>query len=594
MKSFNPPNLSEAKEIVYDTETDGLDWKKNKVVGYVLTWGPKPEETAYYPVRHDGGGNYDVEQVERYIKSLADRDDLLVTGHHMKFDMQMSANHGIYFKGKVNCTQVNAALLNEEQGKYSLDECARTYGVTLKKGDELYAHMANLFGGEPNRKQMQHFWRLRGDDALGVDYAIGDGTSTWEVWKYQESKLDDLLGKSDVPLRVVWELECRVLRTLFRMERRGVKIDEERYHEVKRLVEYEIAEMRSHFPAGFKPLSNPQVLEVLAQNGVTSGWKETPTGKPSLNVEFLATVPIGEKIIKLRKLENLVSSFIDGQISNHIHNGRIHTTFNQTKMDEYGVITGRLSSSNPNLQQVPKRDKILAPLFRSIFVPDEGHYWSANDYKQQEFVVFAHYSNSQMLIDGYNQNPPIDMHQRCADLLNVERDPKAKRLNLGKLYWMGIPKLAKSLGVSEEEAKLLSQEWDAQLPEAAEFRQLAKRRADKALSVRSFLGRKKRYHTKERFTYQAANAIIQMSSADITKLKMVEIDEYFAKHGDEAQLLLQVHDELDWQIPVDKRELDDEALRIMQDFGPDQPIHLRARLGVDHSEGPDWGKATFG
>lgn len=610
--NFNPPNLSSAKELVYDTETDGLDWKKNKVVGYVLTWGGAPDETAYYPVRHCGGGaehgNLDPEPVERYIRSLAAREDLFWTGHHMKFDLHMSLNHGIEFKGKLNCTQVNAALIDEEQdGGYSLDSIARAYGVTEKKGDALYKHIADLFGGQPVRSQMGQFWRLRGDDPLGVDYAIGDGISTWEVWKHQQKVLADRrYDENDkdkdgnprltMDLMTVWALECRVLRTLFHMERRGVKIDLQRYEQITKYIQDEINKMREDdFGVDFKPLSNSHVLEYLQRNGVTGGWASTTTGKASLTAKFLETIPVGQKIIKLRKYENLQSSFIEGQIANHLHNGRIHTTFNQLKADEYGTITGRLSSSQPNLQQVPKRDKILAPIFRSMFVPDEGFKWSANDYKQQEFVVFAHYSNSKMLIDGYNQTPVIDMHQRCADLLNVERDPRAKRINLGKLYWMGVIKLAAQLDMPINEVRKLSDLWDKALPEAAQFRVNVKARAEAVGYVKDFLGRRRRYpQSRMRYSYQAPNSVIQMSSASITKLKMVEIDEYFQKMGGHAQLLLQVHDELDWQFPVGMEHLDKEAIRIMEDFSEGQPIHLRAKLGVDSSYGDDWKEASFG
>jgi len=592
---FNPPNLADAKEVVFDTETDGLDWKRNKVVGFVLTWGPRPEETAYWPVAHTGGGNVEnPEAVRTYLRTLAARPDLQWTGHHMKFDMHMAQNEGIHFAGRTNCTQVNAALFDEDQGSYSLDTCARVYGVTEKKGDELYKHLASLFGGEPDRKQMANFHKLRGDDALGVDYSCGDGQSTWEVWKHQEARLDYIENDDEVSLRFLWSLECRVLKVLQRMERKGVRIDEEKYEQVHHLINEQITHLREkEFFPGFKARSNNDVLKYLFDKGIKDGWKTTPTGKAQLNEEFLETNPFGMNVIKLRKLDNLMASFMEGQISAHIFNGRIHTTLNQTKMDEYGTITGRLSSSDPNLQQVPKRDKVLAPIFRSIFIPDDGYIWSANDYKQQEFVVFAHYSNSKMLIDGYNQNPPIDMHQRCADLLSVERDPTAKRLNLGKLYWMGVPKLAVKLGITVAEAQALSNEWDKQLPEASKFRYLAKGRAESRGYVRSFLGRRRRYKDR-RLSYQAANAVIQMSSADITKLKMAEIDEYFTSQGESAQMLLQVHDELDWQFPKDRRDIDDKALAIMQDFSEGQPIHLRAKLGVDHSEGKNWGMATFG
>lgn len=597
MRSFNPPNLSNAREIVYDTETDGLDWKKNKVVGYVLTWGPRPDETTYFPVRHAGGGpengNYDPQQVESWLRTLAARPDILWTGHHMKFDLHMSENHGIKFAGRVNCTQVNAALIDETQGRYSLDFCAKKYGVTEKKGDKLYARLATLFGGPPERKQMEHFHKLRGDDILAVDYAAGDGTSTWEVWQKQKELLaHDNLGR-------VHDLECRVIRTLQRMERRGVPIDEERYQEVRALVAQMIDKAAAQFPKDFNARSNKQMRDFMESKGHTD-WPLTPKGAPSFKEEWLETFPLGKDIIRLRKYRNLMSTFLDGQIDAHIHNGRVHTTFNQLKMDDYGTVTGRLSSSDPNLQQVTKRDKEIAPIYRSIFHAGPGHMWSANDYMQQEYVVFAHYANSAALIAGYAAEPPVDMHGMVAQMMSVERDPTAKRLNLGKLYGMGVAKLARSLKISESEAKKLSQLWDDTVPEAKGFLKTAEAVAKKRYIpnagidgwVCTLLGRRRRLSWD--IHHKAGNAIIQMCSADITKLKMVEIDEHFEKHGDTHQLILQVHDELDWLVPDGADPvIQEEALRIMQDFSEGQPIHLRARLRVDSSMGRNWGEATF-
>jgi DNA polymerase-1 len=380
------------------------------------------------------------------------------------------------------------------------------------------------------------------------------------------------------------------------MERRGVKVDEQQLDYVRKLIDTKISESKAVIPENLN-VRSPVQMEKLMRDAGHTNWPLTAKGRPSFPETWLETFELGQKIVAVKKYTNLKNSFIEGQIMNHLHKGRIHTTFNQLKMDDYGTVTGRLSASEPNLQQVPKRNKELAKMFRTIFVPDDGYIWSANDYKQQEFVVFAHYSESAKLIEGYNQDPPVDMHSACSGLMGVERD-LAKQLNLGKLYWMGIPKLADKLKISVMDAGQLSRSWDDALPEASIFRYNAKSVAESRITpsqfgyVRSILGRRRRYKDIG-YSYQAANAIIQMSSADITKLKMVEIDDLFIESNEEAQLLLQVHDELDWQFPIGGTALNEKALGVMQNFQEGQPIVLRARLGVDHSAGKNWSEATF-
>lgn len=604
---FNPPNLDSATEIVYDVETDGINWLTNKVVGYVLTWGKAQEYSVYYPVDHEQGENYDREQVESYIRYLAQQPNRTWIGHNMKFDLHFSLNHDIVFhpSSKIVCTQVNAALLNESQFSYSLDACAKLYGVTEKKGDLLYEHIANQFGGKPGRNQMANFYRLSANDPLAHEYATGDGTSTWEVWQYQKPKLlnedyDPLRPGFNKSLRNVFELECEVLPVLVDMERQGVLIDLDRYDQVRSDVCKKIEQLRSHMPFSDISARSPSSVKKTMMEDSTIDWKKwptTPTGKPRFTESDLELSPLGKKILEIRKLENLQATFLDGQIAKHLHNGRVHTTFNQLKSDDKGTITGRLSSSSPNLQQVPKRNKEIAALFRRLFIPDAGMVWSSNDYMQQEFVVFAHFAQVKQLIEGYAKNPPVDCHTITADLMGVERDPTAKRIGLGKLYWMGIDKLAVQLECSKSEAKRLADKWDDSFPEAKKFRYEAKARAEKRGYVCSILGRRRRFMGEGAtgYSYQAANAIIQMSSADITKLKMVELHKYFKTQGCNSQLLLQVHDELNWQCPKELMGTENkEALRIMSSFSPDDRITLNALLHVEHEAGDNWGEATFG
>lgn len=589
-RDFNPPNVKDAKVIAYDTETTGLDWKKDQIVGHVIAVGPREDETFYFPVRHGGGANYDPEVVARWVDQEVGADaSKRVVGHHLKFDLHFAANDGITFKGPVECTMVNATLIDENAGRFSLDAVAPRFGAKPKV-TAIYGHLASLFGGEATRKaQLGNFWRTSGDDPFAVEYAAGDGTTTFQVWQAQQEHLDAQ------ELRRVWSVECRCVRTLFRMERRGVPVDPDRFEWLEAELEQRLDAAYAADPwlADLNVRSPIQMKALMTKHGHTD-WPLTPKGAPSFPEKWLETLDVGKKIIRVRKISNLKNTFMEGAIKGHIHNGRVHTTFNQLKMDEYGTVSGRLSSSEPNLQQVPKRDKEFAPLFRRLFVADPGTKWSANDYKQQEFVVFTEYTGNPTLVAGYKADPPIDMHQSVADMLGVERDPTAKRMNLGMVYGMGVPKLAASLGVPLSKAKEYRNRYDAEIPEARRFLKKAEARARGRGYVMTFLGRRRRFPDLTK-AHKAGNGVIQGGSADVTKQKMVEIDEFFAANGDVAYLTLQVHDELDWFFPDNEvgRALDAEARRIMEDFSEGQPIHLVTPLRVDGDIADDWGKASF-
>jgi DNA polymerase-1 len=532
----------------------------------------------------------DPEVVHRYFRDLAKRTDLLWVGHNFKFDLHMMENDGVVPQGLLACTMVNAALIDEEAGRYGLEECSIRAGVQPKKGDALYAELHRRFkdiGCPEGRKSMAFFHYIAGDDPIAVDYTVGDGTSTWQLF---DKQLEAIAAEE---LERAYDLECRVLRTIQRMERRGVRVDEERLEALLGHMNRVIAGAQKRVGKNFNPRSSTQMRDRMKK--YQHEWRKTPKGAPSFPEEWLIKYPEGRDIVDLRKATNLVNSFIIPLKERHIVNGRVHTSYNQLKQDDYGVVTGRLSSSDPNLQQVPKRDKHYAPLFRALFVPDKGTTWRSNDYRQQEYVVFAEYTKAPRLIEGYNAEPMVDIHQVVADMCGVPRDPDAKRINLGKLYGMGLPKLAVKLNKSIDEVRDINRRYEQMFPESKGFRKKAERLARQRGWVKSMLGRRRHFPDTD-YAHKAGNAVIAMCSADITKLKMVEIDEFFVKQGI-GSMQLQVHDELDWFTPKgnDGDRVDEEARRIMQDFGEGEPIHLAlVPLRIDAKPGADWAEATFG
>lgn len=579
---------------MFDVEGTGVDVKRDKPIGYVVTWGPRPDQTRYWPTDHTGGGNCDKDKVVNWFQRLAKNPRLKeVVGCHIKYDLHMAHKDGIDFSGKhIIDVAVNAALIDENAGAYNLGAIAERCKVQGKKGDELYKVMAEKFGGNPDRRsQIGNLHLMPGWDPLVCEYAEGDGCSTWQV---EHVQMGEITVQNMIP---VWELECAVLPVLWRMEHRGVRIDEERLHWLKKEITQRLHAAEAALPPGFNVRSGPQILDYLRSKGVTdflrtAPSKKFPEGQESFAEAWLIDQPAGVPVVKVRKLSNLLNSFIDPLIERHLFNGRVHTTFNQLKMDDYGTVTGRLSSSDPNEQQVPKRDKELAPPFRSTHIPERNHKWSSNDYSQQEYRIFADYSGSPLLINGYKADPPIDIHSVVAELLAVDRDPTAKRMNMGMLNGMGAGKLGRSINVTEERAKNYRFQYDQAIPEARRFLREAESWAIKRGWVRTKMHRRRHFPNKM-FAHKAGNSIIQGSAADMTKLKMVEIDDHFRKVGAESYLMLQVHDELCWSVAPGEEALDREARAIMESFGPKDKIQFDVPMTVESHLAENWGRASF-
>lgn len=588
---FDPPNLNGVKKIIFDCETTGVHWPVDEVAGFVVCWGPDRGQSLYAPIRHEGGGNLPKEAVIKWLGDLAARPDLRWIGHSLKFDLHMGENDGIRPTGPVECTQVNAALIDENASHYNLDDVAKRNGLPAKVGDPLYRRLAEKCGGDADRKtQIGRISKLRGDDPVVIDYATGDGTTTWLLQETQQPEIERQ------GLRPIWEIECKVVRVLQKMERRGVRVDLEALAWLQTWLSAQLFAASKRLPAGFNVRSGPQIEKLFTDAGIKN-FKRTPAspthpaGQPSFVESWLEQYPIGRDILAVRRLSNLENSFINPILKEHIVGGLIHTNYNQLKQDEYGVVTGRLSSNGPNMQQVPKRNKILAPLFRMIFkAPTKGHGWDANDYSQQEPRIFTSYIGNAMLIDGYNRVPPMDMHAMVAEMLKVERDPTAKRMNMGIISGMGVDKLARSVGTPDARDQYF--QWHAKIPEAKQVSKSAENLAKQRGWVRTKLFRRRRFPD-WRYAYKAFNSVIQGTAADMTKLKMVEIDEYFESVKSGCHLMLQVHDELNWAVAPGQEHHSDRAREIMQSFGPGEKIEFPIPMPVDHHSGSDWGRASF-
>jgi DNA polymerase I-like protein with 3'-5' exonuclease and polymerase domains len=568
-----------AKTVIIDVETDGLDWRHNKIVGYVFTFSPKPQDSFYLPVRHETGPNYDPARVKKMLIACQDEPRHWV-GHHLAFDLAFISNEGIQLNGTFEDTMINECLCNELEVSYSLSACADRSGVQAKLADEILRHIATQFGGEPVKNRMGEYWKLAADDPVAVDYAVGDGTSTWQLWEVQQSRLDIQ------SLREVWGIECRLIPVLNRMTMRGIKIDEDMLHRVKDRMEQDLVNYKAAIGEEVNARSPNQMVAFFTKHGVTD-WPKTAKGNPSFPEEWLLTSEIGRRFVKVRQYGNILSSFITPMLERHLYCGRVHPQFNQLKSDEFGTVTGRLSSSNPNVQQVPKRNMSLGIPFRAIFVPDDGMIWGSADYSQCEPRLLAYYSGCRVLIDGYNANPPVDAHTSVARSAGIDRQ-SGKRLNQALLTGAGIKKATLMLGKPPGEAEEIVEKYFASMPEIKDLQKTAAGAMLRKGFVRSILGRRARLEARG-YEYKAVNRLLQCSNADMIKKSMVLVDEHCRSEGG-IDMLNNVHDSLDFQFLPEKREAYEHAKRIMCDF----PIIDVVPIEVEDGCGHNWSIASYG
>lgn len=607
--------VAESSIIAYDVETSGVDWRRNAVVGYVIT--VDEHNNWYIPVRHGGGGNladgapltdavvarpmpqHPFEQELARAFSERNRRGYVTVGHNIKFDVHLSANHGVMLGRNLNCTQITEALIDEYAGSYSLDACCKRHGVTEKKGDALYAHMADLFGGEPERKIMQHFWRLAGDDAIAVDYAMGDGVSTLALWRSQAEEVQKE-DKDCKTLENIFKLENELIWTVFRLERIGMRIDEGRldwaFREVARLVDEERA--KAGFAKDFNVRSGATVKDWLISQGVTDFPRTDPTprfpeGQISIRQKWLEGHAVGAPIVAIRNALDLESKFLAPMRERHLFEGRVHATLNQLRQDDYGTVTGRFSCNEPNLQQISKRNKKLGKILRSVFIPDDDKILYEADYSQAEPRTFAHYTQSPKIMEGYLQTPFVDMHSVVAKELGVDRGTVGKRLNMGMLTGLGPASLAGHMDWPVDKAKK-TWEWymNVFFPELRHFHGEASTVYKRRGFVRTMLGR--RCNLKDpRFAYQAVSRIIQGAGADIIKYKLLEADKMCEADGDEVNIIMTIHDSFVFQAPPEKQQFVDDLIARLSSVQED-PFNLRVPFLMDVGKGENWAIASYG
>ena len=602
------PNLSEAKEIAIDLETCdpnmeslGPGWPRNDgyIVGYAIAvdgWA------GYFPVAHAGGGNLDKRIVERWISDvLATPADKIM--HNAAYDLGWLRATGFEVNGTIYDTMLAAPVLDENRYAYSLNSLGFDYLKEIKSEQGL-KESASDFGVHPKKE----LWKL---PAMHVgDYAEQDAALTLKLWH----NLRPLLIKDEVGS--IFELETEVLPVLVDITLKGINFN-------RAQCERHMAEMRRKETEILKYLKSQAGMQVdiWAAQSIAAAfdrlgiqYPKTAAGAPSFTKSFLDTHehPMSKMILEARELNKTHGTFLEPYLKHSAKDGRIHTHFNQMRNEEGGTVTGRLSASNPNLQQVPARHEIIGPMVRGLFLPEEGQVWAANDFSSQEPRLLVHYAallglpGAEKMAQAYREDPNMDFHQMVADLAGIKRKA-AKTIGLGLMYGMGKAKLATQLDLPMDEASDLINTFHAKVPFLKGTVDAVMKRIEHPASggsIRTLLGRKCRFplweptewgvnkalpreqavieygvRIKRAGTYKGLNRLIQGSAADQTKAGMV------ALHKAGFRLLLQVHDE----VALSVRNIDEarEAADIMA-----KAVTLEVPSRVDVETGPSWGEAS--
>ena len=596
------PDLRQYDEIAVDLETRDPDLK-SKGSGSVIGSGEVvgiavavQGASWYFPIAHGNGPNMDRKKVLEWFKDTLASNAIKIF-HNAMYDVCWIRNLGIKINGLIVDTMIAASLVNENRFRYDLNSLSWDY-LGHGKNESILNEAAKEWGIDPKAEM----WKL---PAIHVgQYAEKDASLTFDLW--QEMK-KEILAQD---IESVFDLETDLFPCLIDMKFKGVRVDVEKAHQLKEtLLAQETAllqEIKKETQIDAQIWAARSIAEVFDKLKLPYERTEK-TKAPSFTKNFLSehNHPLVKKIAKAREINKAHTTFID-TIIKHEHKGRIHADINQIRSDQGGTVTGRFSYSNPNLQQIPARNKDLGPLIRSLFIPEEGHTWGCFDYSQQEPRLVAHYASLYKfpsvfeVIDAYGDDVKTDFHQMVADMAQIPRI-QAKTINLGLFYGMGKTKLQAELGVSKDKAKELFDQYHAKVPFVKQLMNSASNRAQDRGQIRTLLGRLCRFHLwepnyfgmhkalpheealrehgpgiKRAYTYKALNKLIQGSAADMTKKSMLDL----YKEGIIAHI--QIHDELD--LSVESPEQVNKIIEIMENA-----VKLEVPNKVDYESGKNWG-----
>ena len=610
------PDLKDHKYIAIDLETrdpslkskgSGALVNEGEIVGIAIAvegW------SGYYSFGHKEGNFFDESAVMRWIKDVCALPCVKLF-HNAMYDVCWLRAYGVQINGHIVDTMVMASLVDENRLWYSLNSLSIDYLGQVK--DETALRAAADKAGVDAKSEM---WRL---PAMYVgSYAEKDAELTLELFKKLslEIKLQDLTK--------VFDLETQLFPCLIDMKFKGVRVNVERAHLLKsKLLEEEkqlLLKVKKETGEDVQIWAARSIAKVFDKLSLPYN-RTVKTQAPSFTKNFLQVHkhPLVQCIAKAREINKAHTTFID-TIIKYQYRGRIHADINPIRGDSGGTVTGRFSYSNPNLQQIPARNKQLGPMIRSLFIPEDNHKWGCFDYSQQEPRLVVHYAATKFkgdeevteIVERF-QNNAVDFHQIVADMANISRT-QAKTINLGLFYGMGKAKLQAELGLStKDEATKLFNKYHDSVPFVKDLMDAISRDGSAFGYIKTFGGRKCRFNKWEiaewnngkftppmskaeaeaayfekypkatkanirrAFTYKALNKLIQGSAADMTKQSMLDLyREGIVPH-------IQIHDELD--ISVESESQAKKIIEIMENA-----VKLKIPNKVDYESGDNWGE----
>lgn len=623
------PNLSAARVLSLDTETfdpellqHGPGWARGRghIVGVSI--GADDDGKWYFPVRHtvEPQFNMDPDAVFAWLKDTLSKPWQTKVGANLTYDLGWLEEEGVIVAGDLFDVQLAEALLTE-RGDVNLDHLGEKYLEQGKQTSVLYRWLSDWYGGDANGKQRANIWRAT--PRLVGPYAEDDAALPLQIAKLQWPEL------ARQGLLDVLNMENGLIRLMVKMRQVGVSVNVARAEELrdKLLSMEQTTQEQLDKLAGCAV--NVNSAEDLARAfdacGVTyprtNPSESNPEGRPSFTKAWLEHCghPIAELVKEIRRVSKLRGTFVESYILDSQVNGRVHGQFHLLRGDHEGTRSGRFSSSTPNLQNIPSRDKELAPLVRGMFVPDDGHkQWRRYDYSQIEYRFLVHFAEGPGADDArqrYRDDPDTDYHEFVIAMIRemtgyaLDRKP-AKNINFGLVYGMGKPKLIRTLGLSKQGGQELFNAYHRALPYVKTTMDSTMEEAQRSGIITTIMGRRSRFELyepagwsdcenriplpyelairrygtiKRAATHKGLNRRLQGSAADLMKRAMWECwrQGIFDETGVPR---VTVHDELGFS----DDGAQDRAFEAMRHV-LESALPLRVPVRCACEVGPDWG-----
>jgi DNA polymerase-1 len=582
--------LENAELFAFDTETTSLDYSKAEIVG--VSFAVTPGKAAYIPLAHDYPGV--PEQLNRSgilekLRSLLENPHKAKLGQNLKYDAHVLANHGIILRGIAHDTMLESYVLNSTATKHNMDDLAKEYlGVTTIHYEEVAGKGA---------KQIP-FQEVSLEQA--APYAAEDADITLRLHQVLMAKLQ----QQPTLLNLYLEIEIPLISVLARIESNGVLIDTAMLSQQSlELANHIVAiEQLAHDLAGhtFNLGSPKQIQDILYDQQKLPVLKKTPKGQPSTEESVLQELaidyPLPKLILDYRSLSKLKSTYTD-KLPQQVDDktGRVHTSYHQAV-----AATGRLSSSDPNLQNIPIRSEEGRKIRRAFIAP-EGSKILAADYSQIELRIMAHLSADVGLLKAFSEGQ--DVHRATAaevfgvapDQVTTDLRRSAKAINFGLIYGMSSFGLAQQLGLSRSQAQSYIDLYFARYPGVKNYMDSIREQAREQGYVETLFGRrlylpeiKSRNAARRQYAERTAiNAPMQGTAADIIKRAMISADQWLFQEKPDAKMIMQVHDELVFEVAEDRVDHCAGAIRTIMSSAADLNVPLIVDIGI----GSNWDEA---